>query len=142
MRTRRVAVASIVLGVLAAITIAGGVWTITQAVKSSAYDSAYAEITAVETEGEGDSLLVRRVLVKYTAGGETVENARYIGDLSRCRVGYSMKVYYKIDGDKSYVYSKSSDIGFALIMLCAGGAWLIIATVAVVILKRGMYFSY
>ena len=47
-----------------------------------------------DKEYDSEDVLVR-VLVSYTAqDGQSYENASYIGDLSRCREGMQMNVYY------------------------------------------------
>lgn len=138
---KKSAVAAIVLALLAAVTIGGLVWTITQAVRSSGYIRAVATVTACETQDfDGEQVNVR-VLVEYTdADGVRRTDASYIGDLNRCSVGLTMNVYYPKDGDRGYVYSKPSDLGFALIMLCGGAVWLAVAAGVVVCLNRSGYF--
>ena len=138
---KRVATAVIVLVILGAIVIGGAVWTITQGVRFAAYLKAVATVTSVETEEyDGEDVPVR-VLVSYTAqDGQSYENASYIGDLSRCSEGMQMNVYYLKDGDRSYVYSKTSDLGFALIMLCAGAVWFVLAVVVVLCLRKSGFF--
>lgn len=139
---KRVAIAIAVLAILGAIVIGGAVWSITQGVRAAAYEMSTATVTFVETEEyDGEDIPVR-VLVSYMSqDGQSYENASYIGDLSRCSEGMQMNVYYLKDGDRSYVYSKSSDLGFALIMLCAGAVWLVLAVVIVLCLHRSGFFN-
>ena len=138
---KRITVAVLVFIILGAVTVGGLVWTITQGIRASGYSQAVATVTSCETqEIDGEEVNVR-VLVSYSDGsGNLYENASYIGDLNRCSVGMQMNVYYINDGDRAYVYSKSSDLGFALIMLCCGAVWLAIAAVVTACLYKSGYF--
>lgn len=138
---KRIAVAVLIFIILGAVTIGGLAWTITQGIRASGYSRAVATVTSCQTQDlDGEEVNVL-VLVSYAdADGNLYENASYIGDLNRCTVGMQMNVYYLNDGDRSYVYSKSSDLGFALIMLCGGAVWLAAAVAAVVCLNKSGYF--
>ena len=126
--------------IIAAITVGGLVWTITQGIRSAKFGKTIATVTSCETEKLGDEDVIVKVLVSYEAEGKTYENASYIGDLNRCYEGLQMQAYYSIDGDKSYVYSKSSDLGFALIMLCSGIVLTAMAVVVMMWLNNSGYF--
>lgn len=138
---KKVSVVVLLFIILIAITIGGLVWTITQGVRATGYTKAVATVTSCETQNiDGEQINVR-VLVSYSdENGNLYQNASYIGDLNRCSVGMQMNIYYLNDGDRQYVYSKSSDMGFALIMLCGGAVCLVIAAVATVCLKKSGYF--
>lgn len=127
--------------VLSAITIGGLIWTITQGIRSAKFAKTIVTVTSCETEKLGDEDVNIKVLVSYEADGQTYENVSYIGDLNRCYVGLQMQSYYSIEGDRNFVYSKSSDLGFALIMLCCGALWLIILTIVTFLLVRTGFFK-
>ncbi len=137
---KKVGVAATAFVIIAAIILGGLMWTITQGVRSAKFAGTLGTVVSCETEKLGDEEVNVKVLVNYEADGALYENASYIGDLSRCYKGLQMKVYYLKDGDRSFVYSKSSDLGFALIMLCCGVVWAGIAVVVTVCLRNAGYF--
>ena len=133
----------IVFSVIVSIVLGGAIWAITQAVKSTDYDKTTALVTACYTEKINDEDVVTKVEVSCSINGTTYENVIYIGDLNRCYEGLQMKVYYKKSKlPPVYVYSKSSDLGFALIMMCGGLAWLALAIATVYCLNRSGFYRY
>lgn len=133
----------IVFSVIVTIVLVGAIWAITQAVKSTDYDKTTAVVSACYTEKINDEDVVTKVEVSCSINGATYNNVIYIGDLNRCYEGLQMKVYYKKSKlPPMYVYSKSSDLGFALIMLGGGLAWLVLAIVAVYCLNRSGFYRY
>lgn len=137
---KKLTIAIIAFIIIIAITISGLIWTITQGIRSAKFAKTVAAVISCETEKLGDEDVNVKVIVNYEADGELYENASYIGDLSRCYEGLQMQVYYLKDGDRSFVYSKSSDLGFALIMLCCGVVWSGIAVVVTICLRNAGYF--
>lgn len=128
---RKIALAVLAVILFSAITLGGAAWAIAEGVRSADYVRTTATVTACNTQLIDGEEVVTEVLVTYSADGREYEGASYIGDLSRCSTGLRMNVYYLKDGDPMYVYSKSGDTGFAIIM-CAGGAvWLAIAAVVI-----------
>ncbi len=132
----------IILCVLSAVVlICGVVWSITQGVRGAAYRKTEAEVIKCETQQIDGAEVIVKVLVTFEADGKTYENVSYIGDLSRCRQGMKMKVYYLAEAPAEYVYSKPGDLGFALIMTAGGAFWLVISAVLAVCMKKAGYFS-
>lgn len=52
-----------------------------------------------------------------------------------------MNVYYLKGGDRNYVYSKTGDLGFVLIMLRVGVVWFVLAVVVVLCLRKSGFFN-
>lgn len=132
--------AALALAIIAAVVIGGLVWTVSEGVRSAKFVKTVATVTACETEKINDRDVIVKVTVDYEVDGGIYKNATFIGDLNRCSEGMRMYVYYQKDGDRSYVYSKPGDLGFALIMLCGGAVWAGIAAVVTVCLKNAGYF--
>lgn len=137
---KRVVTAALALAIIAAVVIGGLVWTVSEGVRSAKFIKTVATVTACETEKINDRDVNVKVTVDYEVDGGIYKNATFIGDLNRCGEGMRMYVYYQKDGDRSYVYSKPGDLGFALIMLCGGAVWAGIAAVVTVCLKNAGYF--
>ncbi len=137
---KRVVTAALALAIIAAVVIGGLVWTVSEGVRSAKFIKTVATVTSCETEKFDEKDVNVKVTVDYEADGGIYKNATFIGDLNRCSEGMRMYVYYQKDGDRSYVYSKPGDLGFALIMLCGGAVWAGIAAVVTVCLKNAGYF--
>lgn len=120
----------------AALVIGGTAWSVVEGVRGAKYAKATATVTACETQDLNGEDVIVKVLVSYSADGTVYDDVSYIGDLNRCKVGMQMKVYYIKDAPAEYVYSKSSDLGFALILLCGGVLWLGICVAYAVVLKK------
>lgn len=122
----------------AALVVGGAVWSVVEGVRGAKYGKATATVTSCETQDLDGEDVVVKVLVTYEADGTRYDGVSYIGDLNRCKVGMQMNVYYIKAAPDGYVYSKSSDLGFALILLCGGALWLgICAAYAVAMKKTG-----
>ena len=125
----------------AALVIGGAVWSVVEGIKGAKYGKATATVTACETQDLDGEEVVVKVLVAYEANGEKFDGASYIGDLNRCTVGMQMNVYYIKAAPSEYVYSKSSDLGFALILLCGGALWSGICAAYAVTMKKTGYLD-
>lgn len=132
---------AVMIALSAAVIIGGGIWTVTQAVRDAGFVKVSATVTACETGDLDGSDVTVKVLVSYERDGKNYENASYIGDLGRCKVGMTMNVYVQKNGTGEYVFSKSSDLGFALIMMCGGLLWLGISIVYAVCAYRAGYLD-
>lgn len=133
-QSRRILYIMLIVSVV--LVIGGTAWAIAEGVRGAQYGKATATVTACEKQQTGNDEVNARVLVKYKANGTLYENVTYIGDLNRCYVGLSMRVYYKKSAPSEYVYSKSSDLGFSLILLAGGVLWLAITVGYMVVAKQ------
>lgn len=137
-RTRKIIAVAVPLVLFAVIFVVGLVWTVRQGIRARDYVRVEATVISCEKNAV-DEEINGVVTVEYERDGKTVE-AIYIGDLNRCYEGLRMKVYYRKSGDTGYVYSKSSDFSFALIMLCGGAVLLSAVTVVIILLYRAGHF--
>lgn len=136
-----VAIAAIVLILLLATTVGGLAWTIAESVYASDFSKCQAQVVNCTTEVVDESgyeiITSVEVLCKTPADEEFY--AQFVGDLSRCQIGQTFTAYYR-QSDKTVVYPRSSDLGFALIMLFGGLGSLAIYAVAIVGLYRSGAF--
>ena len=120
----------------AALVIGGAVWTTVEGVRAAKFAKTTATVTSCETQDVDGQTITVKAFVSFDAGGESYENVMYVGDLSRCNVGKQLRVYYKKSDPSSGAYSKSSDLGFALMLLGGGMLWLAISVTYAVVMRK------
>ena len=123
----------------AALVIGGAAWATAEGVRGAKFDKATATVTSCQTQDVDGKTVTVKAFVSFEANGVKYDNVLYVGDLSRCKEGAQMRVYYKKSEPSGGAYSKSSDLGFALMLLGGGALWLAIVVAYAVVVKKSGY---